>query len=478
MEAIKLGRNDLCHCGSGKKYKHCCMRKDLKAKAARRAAEPPEPDEPERLAPTSPVSPETSAPPEPPTPPPPDSELQAWNARWEEFEAQDYEGQIALFLQTLDEEELMDDEMAFEMLNTIYYESVDRDERERFDGLVDIIREQLPDVYAHDAHYYLDWRITSALATGHTDAVPSLATEMATTADRNIDTFNNVLDRLAYHGQLAALVEAMRIAWPQVKDAENIVAWGIEEFAAQAGDYEVFQYLEQHATADPKDPELLGNLEFYFEIDQERFARYLASLTGQVRRRWTMSDFEFKPSREQPYDPFDEEDEEDQAPDEGRQNLFDLSVEFLGYLRREEGVPYTKGELGREQIKQYLLERHAGELEPQASPFEAARRPKRRQRRGKSRKPRHVLCPDRGTLDRYLARLLGFINPQHYKAAATLELVPAWLRFLESRQLIDAEERSKTMLELRGLDTELLKVWQGYSSDPALQRGLEGWRDE
>ena len=22
---MKLGRNDLCHCGSGKKYKHCCM---------------------------------------------------------------------------------------------------------------------------------------------------------------------------------------------------------------------------------------------------------------------------------------------------------------------------------------------------------------------------------------------------------------------------------------------------------------------
>jgi hypothetical protein len=24
----KLGRNDPCHCGSGKKYKHCCLEKD------------------------------------------------------------------------------------------------------------------------------------------------------------------------------------------------------------------------------------------------------------------------------------------------------------------------------------------------------------------------------------------------------------------------------------------------------------------
>ncbi|MGM0760094.1 MAG: SEC-C metal-binding domain-containing protein [Thermodesulfobacteriota bacterium] len=28
--AKKLGRNDKCHCGSGKKYKKCCMAKDQK----------------------------------------------------------------------------------------------------------------------------------------------------------------------------------------------------------------------------------------------------------------------------------------------------------------------------------------------------------------------------------------------------------------------------------------------------------------
>jgi hypothetical protein len=33
------GRNEPCHCGSGKKYKHCCLRKDeAKASAARKKA--------------------------------------------------------------------------------------------------------------------------------------------------------------------------------------------------------------------------------------------------------------------------------------------------------------------------------------------------------------------------------------------------------------------------------------------------------
>ncbi len=34
----KIGRNEPCPCGSGKKYKHCCLPKDEQAQAAARAA--------------------------------------------------------------------------------------------------------------------------------------------------------------------------------------------------------------------------------------------------------------------------------------------------------------------------------------------------------------------------------------------------------------------------------------------------------
>jgi len=51
-ETKHLGRNEPCHCGSGKKYKHCCLAKD--EEAAREKAQqattspPPPPAEPER----------------------------------------------------------------------------------------------------------------------------------------------------------------------------------------------------------------------------------------------------------------------------------------------------------------------------------------------------------------------------------------------------------------------------------------------
>jgi tetratricopeptide (TPR) repeat protein len=40
----KIGRNDPCHCGSGKKYKQCCLRSDEAAELA--AAPPPAPKSP------------------------------------------------------------------------------------------------------------------------------------------------------------------------------------------------------------------------------------------------------------------------------------------------------------------------------------------------------------------------------------------------------------------------------------------------
>jgi hypothetical protein len=46
MVSSQLGRNDPCHCGSGRKYKQCCLGKDEVASRAARAeaaAQAPEP---------------------------------------------------------------------------------------------------------------------------------------------------------------------------------------------------------------------------------------------------------------------------------------------------------------------------------------------------------------------------------------------------------------------------------------------------
>jgi hypothetical protein len=181
-----------------------------------------------------------------------------------------------------------------------------------------------------------------------------------------------------------------------------------------------------------------------------------------------MEDFELSPHR-QGRRALDDEPEDGAVSGGVRKNLFYLTVEFLHYLRREEDVPYTKGEIAREHIKRYILQRHAGELEPQENMFEAVMRPKRRKHRPTPRRPKHVLCPDGVTLDCYLSRLLSFMNLQYYKAAATLELVPAWLRFLESCKLIDGQQHAETMRDLAGLATQLLTLLKQFEPDQAVR---------
>jgi hypothetical protein len=374
----------------------------------------------------------------------------------------------------VDEPELMDAQMSFDMIDRLYHETLTHGERDRFDALVEMLHERLPEVYAEHAHYFLDWRITNAVATGRYEIIPPLAREMAHTAAEDIDVFNWTLDRLAYHGQLSPLLEMMRLAWPSVKRSLGIVPWGIDEFARRACDYVIFEYVEHQASPDGRDPNLIEQLEVYHEIVPERLVRYFGHLTGQIERQWTMSDFKLSRGRSQP----DADSEQEPAEEQGDQNLYDLTVEFLGHLRRERGVPYTKGELARKHILEYLWDRHAGKLEPRENLFQAQLGRKKGKRHLKP-KPQvdHLLCPDRETLDRYLGGLLQFINPQQYRAAATFELIPAWLRFLESRQLIDAGQRTKTLLELRDLGDELLKVLQRYPDDPTLEAALQRWQD-
>jgi hypothetical protein len=66
-----LGRNEPCHCGSGKKYKQCCLSKDeaaertARAKAAEKAEKADKTEKPEKDEPAAEAAP-AKQPPRPP----------------------------------------------------------------------------------------------------------------------------------------------------------------------------------------------------------------------------------------------------------------------------------------------------------------------------------------------------------------------------------------------------------------------------
>lgn len=460
----KVGRNDPCPCGSGKKYKKCCLRKEEEERRAQVFGKQADNSSERESAHVSLSGSAT----EPITARPPDTvrnpKIEAIDARWEEFEASDYEDRLVLFINTLDEPELMDNDMAFEMLNVIHYETVEHNERHRFDALVNELRQRLPDVYQEGSSYFLDWCIANALMAGRYDDAASMARELAERADEDIDVFDWAVDRLSYHGQLSTLVEMLRIAWPRVRQSTNIVPWGTDELGDQATSFEIFDYIEHCPEPRANDEALQNRLKQYTDIDPDRLTSYLNGITGQTVRHWSMEDFLFDSTSLK----------KSQRRRLSIDDILQLSVEFLGFLRREEAVPYTKGELARSQIVDYILKRFNGDLEPKKSPLETGMHPRRRKPKKKPRRRvDHLFCPDRVTLDHFLGKLLGFLNPQRYKVAATFELMPAWLSFLESRGLVDEDRRASTISEIYPLKKTLIQVFEEYSEDSTLEQNIQ-----
>jgi len=297
--------------------------------------------------------------------PPLDPVTEKANSLWREFKSQNGDGRVAAFLAALEDAEVMTDDLAFQMFDLLHTNAVTSGDRTNFASCVDALRERRPEVFDEGAHFYLSWRLLHALAESRLEIVPALARELAARAARDTYTFNRTLDALEYHGQLSVLVEALRTAWPRVKPSTDIMARGVSEFAWKGADYEIYNHLEHTASPDRADPVLLERIKFFVEDSTENYpGEFIDDLTGKSGRVWAETDFALRPPRKRSRDDWDDDTEDKQTPDPAAINLSHVISEFLGYLRREEGVPFPRGELVRQELYSYFLRRHHGELDP------------------------------------------------------------------------------------------------------------------
>ena len=472
------GRNDQCPCGSGQKYKRCCLPKDRDAKDAEikadqleremKAAAKSTPILAPQERPTSNLPSKTPvAAPAPKTvisPPPEDPLKEAIYARWDEFEEADEDLQPALFLKTLDEPELMDDEMAYGMLNAIYYNGPNSPESSRIEEFVGLLRERLPDVYAASRQYYLHWLILNANASHKPERLFELAGEIAEIAGDDVDIYSQVVDLLAYHGYLEALSKASRIAWPLIKVSKDIM-WGQRKYAIWGAKCVLYERLERTPDLDGSDPQLIEQTKYFLDdLQLDWLKGYVDQTSGRASRNWSLSDFDIKPTKKTKAKRTEARDIP-QATNQttGEDALIEFSYKFVGYAHAHDGFSYTKAELARQNIVSYLIDRKAGRLETKESA------------KNKAQTPDHPLCPDRNTLSRFLTGMLTMLNFQRYDVAATMELLPSWLRFLETRGLIEPTQRESAMADIGNLHTELLAAFEPSNEDPLLAENFRKW---
>ena len=252
---MKPSRNDPCPCGSGKKYKKCCLAKDEaeapaylpppKSRGEGRAVA----DRAERSAEEWSATPERESGPTTERPKALDPVAEERNQWWDEFEASDFEERIGLFQRALDRPDLTDDDLAYEALDAIRAEVQSPQQQDRLNQLLAMLQERLPQVYDSSRSFYVSWRIDEALAAGDVDRAADLVREMADSSKTNIDMFHHALDMLAYHGRLNDLVDVMRRAWPWIKDSDDIVPWAIDGYAQRGGHYEMFAYVVERGDA-------------------------------------------------------------------------------------------------------------------------------------------------------------------------------------------------------------------------------------
>ncbi len=420
--------------------------------------------------------PETESAPKPE--PTSDPELEAWQSSVAAFQQADLADKMQLFSKTIDDG-LMDDETAFEFLEQLFCDAVAHRELGHFDEAVSMLKQRAPKAYEEEKRYIQEWLLESAILSGRRDAIHPLAMDLVEHAADHVDTLMRVMRLLACHGELELLIRMAEAAWPQIRQAEGIMGWAVDEFATYGA---ILLLLSVKSETAARLKSMLNSSRTWSSSASLISARNRAALdhlTGRADRVWTMKDFDF-PAVPQPVDPPERAENRGQVArgeDERRtHNLWLLSYEFIGWARRQEGIPATLAQLGTIELQTYIHERADARLGPSLSMMDRALNPAKVRATRPFPKPEHVLCPDHQTADRYLGGLVGLFALQHASACAFIAMAPPWVRFLESRGLVDAAVRERCISGMRELAATLDKLLKGQA--PALVNALDSWEVE
>lgn len=455
----QVGRNDPCPCGSGKKYKHCHMQIDREAaqqaeiEAAQRAEEERLAELRERakarkqeqsaLALSDGFDAEAGE-------GEGDPNIEYLDRMWEMFEQAEGDRKWEICEMGIDDQ-LMDGEEVFEFFIVLHRDALERGLERRFVQLVARLREQCFDAYQAEIANLFQWAFPFLSPSERDTFLPDFIQDLIADGPNKIEPFLNVVDMLAILGESAVYTQVVRATQETVKSAE-LFEWAIDIYHAQYLDTFLFEYLDTTPAEERRNPErvadFIASLPTPEDIAEDEFTAYLRRLAGE-RSSWTQDDFPVRTSGRA----------DARIPDTTVEHLVQLSQEFLAHLRWEKGIPFVKGELATKELRRFLANQEI------SAP---ARRSKGKKRRKSPNEPLPAavlpLCPDREQLDRSLYGVMSFFGYQPYKGLAIMEIIPAWLQFLEERGLIDSEAHAASRRSLGDLAEQV----QIYAKNEAL----------
>lgn len=419
----KVGRNDPCHCGSGVKYKYCCLQKDQE-EAAESSAPESNATTSSQTFPSTESSMESST--ESQTPSPAEE-------AYKRFEAAEYEDRQALVEEIIGDSDRMDAENAFHMINELAPLAIDRGEADWALHVITRLEDEQPDTYAAELPHLLMNHLEAAAAAGRVEEVVAERVDaLETMATADIDQFHPCIELIAYHASPAPVAEATDNALEAVRADSNIMPHGKDHFCNEAVQYNLLAEYEQHGAVDLQDPDLQSLLNRiddpnWGELDFEFLEQFAARLSGPNDRSW-------------------------QVEDDPVENIDWLATDFMCTVHEQSDIPLGRGHLAQKTIVECYGRRH--EQNP-------------------SLDTDRLLQLDQKAVRAQLNEIGSFMSSHPHQRAAFFSLLPAWLQFLEERALLSAAKADTVYQNLRPLRRKVVKSLDNFSSDPTLARDVE-----
>ncbi len=391
---------------------------------------------------------------------------EALKSRLKEFQhLRDYEQQVHFFLNTLNEVGA-DHETAYAMLTVLHEQSFRHNGHARFEELLCLLERTFTVAYSANYHQYACMRLTTALATNNRDGIPDMVPELASIAEHAPKLFSFFTDQLIYYGMADTVNNIVQMAWVLIEDS-------VEAKETQLNDYSV-----QNFKTMANSYALSTSLERLFEGDeralssppiQEADPEKIEILTGKMAPSWSIDDFVLTEE-----DDAAAKDNEDGIAlgDDIRDNLELLTLEFEWFLRKEKTIQYMYGEMVRTGFQHYIESRHNAKRRSMQHMLKKSQ--EYQHTVFVPRKPQDILSPDAYMPVQFTMDFQDGTTPQHlYRIIALFQTIPAWMEFLESRQLIDAKHRTKTLALVRDKLSIALQFCRNYYAGADLLRGLQ-----
>jgi hypothetical protein len=364
---------------------------------------------------------------------------------WALFKSATPEQRVIVFHHAL-EAGVLDDEYTFEMLTTIRGDCdlTTPEDRAHYADLLDRLRQHDPKLFQESSSYCHRDLINFAIIEGRWDDLSELLTPF--TSGNDLDTFITLIAQLKYHGQVRPLVEAMKTAWPKIKDSPLYVEWASEEFAGILMELMLVNYLESSSDPRPDDPQLIESTAFLLPWEQGWLDWFIPSVTQPEPSEWRSADFSAA-----------------EDPETRMHKIATMQLAFIATQWRV-GVPLSRGLMAWHKWLEII--------QVQSKAF------KKTPKRKKTGPPRlsHLLIPQSNHMDKVLGESFSILGGEPYEVVATLELIPAYLDFLETLGLIQSIERQQALKKIRPLVDQMPQIIKYYEGDPvAIETLLAAW---